>query len=440
MNGRALASGVAIVVLVTGAAIAAQGNGAAAEAALPVVVDVAAPPPVVACPGSQTVPVGDVGIGGELSSEPTVHETSVLAPAEATATGLGAAANAEVAAQVERIADGDIAGWAALTCGSPANEQWLVGGSTSVGSSARLVLSNPSAAPSEATVTVYGPLGEVEDTIVVPVGAGDAVDRLLEATAPGVSAVVVHVVATGPGVVAALQDSRLSGFQPAGTAWVGASDPGTSLAVPGVGLDLPDAFATVRLMAPEGATVNLTLVSQQGIETWAGGSRELRLEQGVVTDIDVPVEGLRSVQIEADAAVVAAARTVVPREATEGIEGDLAYEHEWVQALAPTDVPRTAVVPSADARVVAFAPLGGTLTLTSAEGAVVATKRLPARVAQWVDIAAKPGTVVTSEGAVAWAFVMTSEDGMVAALAPLEVSGGSLSASVVPGAYGPASG
>ena len=77
--------------------------------------------------------------------------------------------DAIVGAQVERIADGDIAGWAALTCSAPAAEQWLVGGSTALGSSARLVLTNPSTAPSEVTVTLYGPLGRVEDTFVVPV-------------------------------------------------------------------------------------------------------------------------------------------------------------------------------------------------------------------------------------------------------------------------------
>ncbi|PKQ14752.1 MAG: hypothetical protein CVT68_10235, partial [Actinobacteria bacterium HGW-Actinobacteria-8] len=154
------------------------------------------PAPVVACPGPQTVPVGDVGAGGDLASEPTVRTFDVWGPAETRPVGFGWGADDAIAAQMERIADGDIEGWAGLTCAQPSFDQWLVGGATTLGSSARLVLSNPSAAPTEVTVTIYGPLGAQVDQLLVPVAAGDAVQRLIEGIAAEMSAMVVRVEAT----------------------------------------------------------------------------------------------------------------------------------------------------------------------------------------------------------------------------------------------------
>ncbi|MCB2413600.1 DUF5719 family protein [Demequina sp. TTPB684] len=426
------------------------------ETRAPQTFQIEAPAPVVACPGPQSVPVGDVGTGGDLASEPTVRTIEVAGTASTTAVGLGLGANDDIALQVERIGDGDIEGWAALTCAQPSYDQWIVGGATTLGASSRLVLSNPSTAPTEATVTVYGPLGALDDPLLVPVAAGDTVQRLIEGVAAELSAIVVRVEATGPGVVAALQDSRLEGFQPAGTAWVGTSGLAADLAIPLVNadaqpgqggsaegetgdvpdaVDLPEPTLTVRLMAPDGANVDLSLVSVEGGEEWSVG-QPVALEAGVVTEVDVPTEALGAIEIRADAPIVAAARTSVARLPREGLADDVAYDHTWVPAMPVlTETTLTAVVPADDARLAVYAPFEGSVEVLDQSGAVVGAADMAEGSVQWVPITAPFGTRVSIEGRFAWSLVMTSPEGYIAAVAPVDLSSSSLTATVVPDTY-----
>lgn len=351
-----LVTRIVVVVIAAGGALAAyMASPASVAAPSDSTFSIAPPAPVVACPGQQSVPVGDIGSGGDLASEPTQRTYDIYAPAATTPLGEGQAAAAAVGAQVERIGDGDIEGWSAMSCGQAQLDQWLVGGSTSLGSSARLVLSNPSSAPTEATVTVYGPLGQVQKTVVAAVAPGAQINKLLEATATELPAMVVRVQATGPGVVAALQDSRLEGFQPAGTEWVTPSELAKTLVIPAVGAQNPNATVTLRLMAPEGATVELSLVSDQGVQPWSVG-HGLTLEPGVVTDIDLPQGSAGAIEVRADKAVLAAARTVVPREPREAIQGDVAYDHMWVAGEAMADTTLTGVLPLVGARIAVYSP------------------------------------------------------------------------------------
>lgn len=393
------------------------------------------PAPVVACPGPQTVPVGDVGSGGDLASAPTIRTLSSYSPGNERVTGDGTAMDAVVGAQMERIVDGDIAGWAALSCSAPATDQWLVGGSTALGSSARLVLTNPSTAPTEVTVTLYGPLGLIDDTFVVPVAGGAQTDRLIESFATAQSSLVVRVEATGPGVAAALQDSRLDGFHPAGTSWVGPSVAGERLVIPGVGLDGQDATVTLRLMAPTGARVDAMLISQRGVEPWSTGAG-ITLEPGVVSDLAVPVSALGAIEVSADAPVFAAARTVVSRLADEGLEGDTAADATWVPGVTVSPEVQMAVVPSAGARIAAYSPYATSVMVTDAEGAPLTTAAVGARTIQWIDVDAPAGTVVTISGEVAWSVVM-ADAGYVASVVPVRPADAALSATVLPQPYPP---
>ncbi len=392
------------------------------------------PASVVACPGQQQVPVGDVGAGGDLASEPTQRIFNVYSPVPTEALGDGSVALSPFAAQSEVIGDGDIEGWAAISCEPAQLDQWLVGGATSLGSSARLVLSNPSAAPSEATVTVYGPLGKVQNTSVVAVAAGGQVDKLLEAVAAELPAMVVRVQATGPGVAAALQDARLDGFQPAGIDWVAASDVAKNLVIPAVGAQDPNASSTLRLMAPEGATVALTLVSEQGIELWSVGTA-LDLEPGTVTDIDLPQGLVGAIEVRADTAVVAAARTVVPRQPREAIVGDVAYDHMWVSGEAPQRDTLTGVLPREGARIAIYSPTKARVVVVDSAGGTVAEADLIGRTVQWLDVDVPAGTVLSTTGEFVWAFVMESDAGYLASSAPVKAGLVGLTATVVPARY-----
>ena len=140
--------------------------------------DVAVTPsvPPAACVGPLTVPVGAV-VGDDFASEPT-QRTRALYGARESTDGVEVV-DGLFGASIERIADGDIASYAALTCVRPATSQWLVGGSTALGSSARLVLANPTGANVEATVTLYGGTGELGEKRVLAIGAGQVQEMFL---------------------------------------------------------------------------------------------------------------------------------------------------------------------------------------------------------------------------------------------------------------------
>ncbi len=419
-----------VLVAALGAFAVYVASPATLEASSSSTFSIASPAPVVACPGPQHVPVGDVGAGGDLASEPTQRTFSVYAPVPTTPLGDGQAADSAVATQVEIIGDGDIEGWSAMSCGQAQLDQWLVGGATSLGSSARLVLANPSAAPAEATVTVYGPLGQVQNTLVVAVAPGSQVNKLVEAVAAELPATVLRVQATGPGVVASLQDSRLEGFQPAGTEWVAPSDLAKTLVIPAVGAQDANAAVTLRLMAPEGASVELSLVSDKGIEPWSVG-RALVLEPGVVTDIDLPRGLAGAIELRADSAIVAAARTVVPRAPRESIEGDVAYDHMWVSGEAVREGTLAGVVPLQGARIAVYSPTNAHVVVQDSGGATVVEADLTARTVQWLDVAAPAGAELSTKGEFAWAFVLESDAGYLASSEPVNMDRTGLTATVV---------
>lgn len=423
-----------VLLAVAGALVVYVASPARVEPLSSSTFSIAPPAAVVACPGQQSVPVGDVGAGGDLASEPTQRTFAVYAPVPTTPQDEGVSAESPFAAQSEIIGDGDIEGWSAMSCGQAQLDQWLVGGATSLGSSARLVLANPSAAPSEATVTVYGPLGQVQNTLVVAVAPGVQVDKLVEAFAAELPAMVLRVQATGPGVVAALQDSRLEGFQPAGTEWVTPSDLGKMLVIPAVGARNPNATVTLRLMAPEGASVEVSLVSAQGIEPWSIGNA-LALEPGVVTDIDLPQGLAGAIEVRADQPVVASARTVVPRDPRESISGDVAYDHTWVSGEALSEGTLTGVLPLAGARIAVYSPTNTRVVVKDSGGATVAEVSLTARTVQWLDVAVPAGTVLSTTGEFAWAFVMESDAGYIASSEPVKVDQKGLTATVVSSRY-----
>ncbi len=116
-----------------------------------------------------------------------------------------------------------------------------MGGSTALGSSARLVLTNPSDVASDVAVSFYGPAGKVDQTLSVAVGPHSQTTYLLEGVSAGLATLVTHVEATAAGVTAVLQDSRLNGFLAAGTEWVVPNEGfAEQFEVPGIGPSEPD--------------------------------------------------------------------------------------------------------------------------------------------------------------------------------------------------------
>lgn len=396
----------------------------------------------IGCLGWMELPVGEGGEGdGGLApgASQVVRTTLVSGEGQATPIGPGYAGDVPIGVQVEWIGDGDLAGLAAATCTQPTKDAWLVGGSTRLGSSARLVLVNPTSVPSEVQVTIYGPTGMVDQGHVVSMGARTSESFLIEGVAAELSTLVVHVEADGAGVVPAIQDSRLLGFIPGGSEWiVPGAEPSTRLVIPAVGPGDPesdDGPATVRLMAPDGATASLTLIGEDGAKAWPG-TRSVVLEEGVPIDLDVPATLRSVVVIEADRPIVAAAMTRRGRVPDEGLEGDIAQDLTWVAARPPGEGSGMSVLmPPYTVSVVAYADDQTVFRLRDASsGAVYVETLLGAGTMVEIPLSVDPGTLVVAEGDVTW--VLMIEDGNFrASVQPADLSEIPQVVSVTPGLY-----
>jgi Family of unknown function (DUF5719) len=130
----------------------------------------------------------------------------------------------------ERKLTGLSAGW----CDAPAQSWWFSGVDTGVGSTSRLILTNPSSAPAVIDLALYGRRGVVDAAgtqgIAVPGRSQRSID--LAGFAPGVDALTLHIAAVRGTVSAAVRTFQLSGRTPVGSDWVApAAAPTTSLVV-----------------------------------------------------------------------------------------------------------------------------------------------------------------------------------------------------------------
>jgi len=317
---------------------------------------VAATTPVLVCPGPQTlaVPAGGTPV---VPPGPVVVDTLALTGAGAAATvgdlvpsstgslpapgsphpltaGPDAAldARARTAAGAVRLdartsaqdrqvpaaalqytlaTSGDLRGLEATSCGGASGEAWLVGGGTGTGQRDRLLLANPTSSPALLDLTVHGPGGPVKapgaEGILVPSGRQVAV--FVDALAPNVGAIAVHVVARSGRVVASLHHTVLRGFTAGGVDDVSpAAAPARAQVLPGIVL-AAHGRAAVRLAVPGQAegVVRVHLVGEKGVMPVARGVVEV--PAGAVRDIDLTgvAAGTYTAVAEADVPVVAGA-------------------------------------------------------------------------------------------------------------------------------------
>ena len=218
---------------------------------------------------------------------------------------------------------GDLRGLAAMACPTASTQAWLVGGGTQVGRRGRLLIANPAATPAVVDVTVFGPKGPVAAPagtgVVLSPGAQTAL--LVDALAPGLDAVAVHVQARSGRVVATLHDSYVRGLTPGGVDDVTPSAPaarrqyvpGVSVA-PASGSSLPAGAADPGAVAVRVVNPGLAAVVVRVHLIGDGG--ELEITGGVVTVpaqsvADVPLvqvpPGTYTAVVDADTAVVAGA-------------------------------------------------------------------------------------------------------------------------------------
>jgi Family of unknown function (DUF5719) len=302
--------------------------------------------------------------------DPHVPVRLRAAPSGADPTGLSAV-------QTTLSRAGDRRALLAGSCGGDTSDAWLVGGGSAAGRRGRLLLANPTPAAALVDVLVAGPSGAIDAPagrgLVVAPGRVRAVQ--VDALAPGLVRLAVHVVARRGRVAVLLHDSYLRGATPAGADDVpAAAAPSRQLVVPGIVVRAAPAggtaSATVRLVAPgrNAAVVHLHLTGPAG-DVQLPGAGVVTVPAGGV--VDVPLTGIApgayaaladaDVPIVAGAAVAAAAPPSGPlRTAT--------ADFGWATATAPLRGRVVAALPrpaDVSGRTVARAPAVLQLALTS---------------------------------------------------------------------------
>lgn len=186
---------------------------------------------------------------------------------------------------------GDVRGLAASGCAAPAPVTWLVGGSTEVGRSLRLVLGNPGSSVSTVDVVVLTSTGAVQPPAAqgLSLAPGEQQEVLVEGLVPAQGSVAVGVTSHGGPAAALLVDARLDGLVPAGVDVVSpGTPPATRQVVPGVDAG-PASRATLRVAVPgaRSATVTWTVHGPAGPVTTGPATRTVTVPAGTAVDVEL---------------------------------------------------------------------------------------------------------------------------------------------------------
>jgi hypothetical protein len=363
--------------------------------------------------------IGSAATAGEVRSgeltRTRLASADAAAPSRAAPEVLRAAAaeGEQVAgAQSQRVDVSGFHGFAAASCAEPSGSIWLVGGATTVGRSTFVLLSNPTDVPSRVSLSVFGEDGRVAAPGMSGIEVPPNGQRVLSLAgfAPGVQSPIVHVAARGGRVVATLQHSIVRGLDDVGVETVGGgTDPGESLVVPGVRIvdtvgtnrasalsDWQDVGPVIRLIVPGDVEGRATVRVVPETAGSVGTSFEVDLEPGIVTEVPLDsgapeggageegeetdahglTDGVYTVYVDAEVAVVAGVRasTAVdsgvepaPDAILDAPDSDLAWfsaapplEDETLLVVPAGPSPQVSIVnPTTGAMEVELAPLGG---------------------------------------------------------------------------------
>ena len=336
------------------------------------------------------VEISDAATGGTPSA-PSVVSTP---PAEADTTDDVTLS----AAQSELVNEGDFVGLAAASCDVANGDSWLAGGSTTVGRTTLLSLTNPSEVPATVNLELFAEGGQVfppgTSGIIVPANGQRVLS--LAGFQPGMVSPVVHVTSTGGRVSATLQEAIVRGLAPGGVdIMASVPEPSTTTVIPGVvvtNLDAVQALrrggdpqfddieTALRVFAPGEGTVALTVnvIPEDG--TSAGTSFQIDVEAGKVKDVPIQqlASGSYTISIVATAPIVAAARVT----SAAGAATDFAWftaasalrgSVQLTAAPGPGPVLHLSNPTSAEAQVVLTGPNGVSSTVTVAAGSSATT-------------------------------------------------------------------
>lgn len=187
-----------------------------------------------------------------------------------------AAGDPFAAAQRQTVTTDTLRGVTASACAEPANEQWLVGGASTLGITTTVTLANPTGVPATVQLTVFDENVEVDAALTtgVLVPAGNDRTVSLNGYAPGRERLAVRVVSTGAAVTATLGIAHVSNLDPFAVDTVTRQlAPSDTLIIPGLAnasvteagpgdAGKVDPFSVrFRVLAPSGAAGTATVVA-----------------------------------------------------------------------------------------------------------------------------------------------------------------------------------
>ncbi|SJN08237.1 Putative secreted protein [Leucobacter sp. 7(1)] len=273
-------------------------------------------------PGA-TIPIGapEVVVSGTASSAVSVTrpEGGEGLPAALTAP----MAEPLAAAQLQSVQTENLRGVVGSACAEPVNEQWLLGGASSLGVSTTLSLANPGTVPATVVVSVFDENGPVDDlqmaSVLVPAGSEQTVS--VNGYAPDRARLAVRVVSTGAPVTASLGVGHSLGIDPFAISSVTRQTaPDTQLVIPAIANESDhehgpsdsgegDEFPVLlRALAPgdAGGQVRAHAIDAAGTRTDLG---IIDLVPGAVGELSIAVwpQGAHALVIDSDVPVIASA-------------------------------------------------------------------------------------------------------------------------------------
>ncbi|MCW2622995.1 MAG: hypothetical protein JWL64_2597 [Frankiales bacterium] len=271
-------------------------------------------------PGQLTA--GALGAAGPPPPLPVAEAGQVLA-----GLGAGVALDAFVATargplaaglEVEQLGRGQGVerGLLGMRCGSPATDQWLIGGATTAGNDALLILVNTDATPAVVDVQLLHDLGASDPRpgrgLVVPAHGRLLVS--LNLLAPDRTDIATHVVATRGRVAAGVLHRKVDGAIPQGIDWA-ARSPGPAPVVIVPGLPSGPGSRQVIVTNPNDQSLRASVqVTTEDGQFVPPGLEAVEIPAGtsVAVDLSEPLaETSGAVRITSDGGPVVAAGVVV---------------------------------------------------------------------------------------------------------------------------------
>lgn len=276
-------------------------------------------------------------ITSSLLPADVAEKTLLNAPALTGALSADRASAAQgllIAGNAHRAETGDLRGLAYNSCVWPTNEQWLVGSSSAIGSSNRLVVANPSRTNIQVHIRAFTSIGEIPlgSSSLVALPAQSVRSIPLEGVIEEDERIALLLSADSGHFAATVQSSILEGFTPAGIEFLPQGNCGKTVTIPalvlpagrvdlgGVGQDKqsqesqridPAVTAAVRIVNPseQARTASIYLIGGDGQAQILPGGEDLQIAPGSTLDLSLDgiAPGSYAVHIKADGLIAAGA-------------------------------------------------------------------------------------------------------------------------------------